>query len=230
MRGLQHRAAVARPAELVGRGEAGDAGADDDDVPWLAAGRSKGELTGPRHLRQQPEGGGRGMHRGRPAGRADRIQQLAARDARVHRCSCLVAGSRPFAVPPARGSVARVSAGVAESSGGAVPVHYSPDTAASGRRDSLGQASASPLLPRRSLPPRGLPAGPSRVSLARPVQDAEPLGPNTDFGAASCPAGSRPDHSECRFRGRFRAGNPAGRTPTAGARPGRGSWPPTGRR
>ena len=84
--GLQDGAAVARPAKLVRRGQPRDAGADDDDVPRPAAGRTKVELTGPGGRRQQPQGGGRGVHGGRPAGRADRVEQLATRDAPVHRC------------------------------------------------------------------------------------------------------------------------------------------------
>ena len=73
MRRLQDRAAVARLPQLVGRGQPGDARADDDDVPRPAAGGPEGGLTGPGHRRQQPQGGGRGVHGRRAAGRADRV-------------------------------------------------------------------------------------------------------------------------------------------------------------
>ena len=78
---------MARPAKLVRRGQPRDAGADDDDVPRPAAGRAEVELTGPGSRRQQPQGGGRGVHGGRPAGRADRVEQLTTRDAPFHRIS-----------------------------------------------------------------------------------------------------------------------------------------------
>ena len=85
MRGLQDRAAVARPAQLVRRRQPGDARADDDDMPRPVAGRPEVELSGPGHRGEQSQGGGRGVHGSRPAGRADRVEQLAARDASVHR-------------------------------------------------------------------------------------------------------------------------------------------------
>ena len=95
VRGLQDGAAVARLAQLVGRGQPCDARADNDDVPRPGAGGAQGGLTGLRRFRQQTEGGGGGVHGGRPAGRADRAQQLAAGDARVHRCLyVLVSGRR----------------------------------------------------------------------------------------------------------------------------------------
>ena len=85
MGGFEDRAAMARPAQLVRRRQPGDARADDDDVARPPLGGAEGDLARPGHRWQEPQGGSRGVHGGRPAGRADGVQQLAAGDASVHR-------------------------------------------------------------------------------------------------------------------------------------------------